>query len=303
MRLSQRPTSSAIKHLAARSPPPPPSFLVVILHSSSITSMASHWWSDFIARRKATQHDDEQQQQQQLQQQEMGVVSPPDMTQSYHTYPSRAGLGRTPYPSFYGTLSSEYNNYQQQQQPGSMRSRYDSVLRYYDANYCTTPVTPVAAAYHAPFQTAHPSAYNNMTPAPIEEQLHSKQHSKHELAYFPSPQQQVDTTTTHANAASSLHNNNNNETSPQHHQLKEVPTTLAQDNVSCASTVVPIHTTMDEKAKALPEQEMMRREAMFKSLRQRRVWFPFFSYLSAIGMVVVFVISVINNRSMTGKHW
>lgn len=263
--------------------------------------MASHWWSDFIARRKgtATQHDDEQQQQQQqLQQQEMGV-SPPDMTQSYYTYPSRAGLGRTPYPSFYGTLSSEYNHHHQQQQSGSMRSRYDSVLRYYDANYCTTPVTPVAA-YHAPFQTAHPSAYSTMTPAPIEEQLHSKQHSKHELAYFPSQQQQqqVDTTTL-ANAAS-LHNNNN-ETS--NHQLKEVPTTSAQDNISCASTVVPIHTTMDEKAKALPEQEMMRREAMFKSLRQRRVWFPFFSYLSAIGMVVVFVISVINNRSMTGKHW
>lgn len=273
--------------------------------------MASHWWNDFIAKRKGTtiqqqqqQRDDEQQQQQQL---EMGV-SPPDMTQSYHalgqTYPSRAGLGRTPYPSFYGTLSSEYN-YHQQQQPGSMRSRYDSVLRYYDANYCTTPVTPVAA-YHSPFQTAHPLAYNNMTtPAPIEEQQHSKQHSKHELAYFPSQQQVDTTTTTHPNAAATttLHNNNKNETPSPNHQFKEIPLTSAQDNVSCASTVVPIHTTMDEKAKALPEQEMMRREAMFKSLRQRRVWFPFFSYLSAIGMVVVFVISVINNRSMTGKHW
>lgn len=229
--------------------------------------MASHWWRDFIANSKRTTQQQEQDEEQHQQ------VSPPDMTQSYHALPSRAGLGRIPYPSFYGTLS-EYNYHQQQ--PASMRSRYDSVLRYYDANYCTTPVTPVAA-YHPPFQTAH-----NMTPV---EQQHSRQHSKHELAYFPS-QQQANTSTQH-----------NNETP------KDVPLTSAQDNVSCASTVVPIHTAMDEKAKALPDHEMMRREQMFQSLRQRQVWFPFFSYLSAIGMVVVFVISVINNRSMTGKHW
>lgn len=244
---------------------------------------SGHWWSSFIAGRKGTT----QQQLDNEQQQQVGV-SPPDMTQSYHatlgqSYPSRAGLGRTPYPSFYGTLS-EYNYHQQQ--PASMRSRYDSVLRYYDANYCTTPVTPVAA-YHPPFQTAHLSAYYNMTPI---EQQHSQQQSKHELAYLPSPQ--VDT---HANVTQ-----HNNETPSN--PTKEIPVASNQDNVSCASTVVPIHTTMDEKAKSVPEQEMMRREEMFKSLRQRRVWFPFFSYLSAIGMVVVFVVSVINNRSMTGKQ-
>ncbi|KAI9246735.1 rhomboid family-domain-containing protein [Phascolomyces articulosus] len=68
------------------------------------------------------------------------------------------------------------------------------------------------------------------------------------------------------------------------------------------STVVPMYDTKADAEAERQRQAEMHRGRFYEMLRkQPHDWFPLFSYLSALGMLVVLVVSFIQNRQLTGS--